>query len=138
MMSAFYPQLQAYVSVPPVTISPNVVANSTTRLVVTGDLDRRVAGLSLTSLVGLIDDIGATPHTEVELYRAWLLANETSDMGFAAWFNLAAAFVLVGDHGSAIIAYRNVLVLKPEFDPASAALDFMLSRSGELCWEQHA
>jgi len=132
MMSAFYPQLQAYVSLPPLSISPNVVAASTTRLVITGDLDRRVAGLSLESLVGQIDDIGATPCREVELYRAWIHANEASGVLFAAWFNLATAFARAGDHCSAIIAYQNVLVLNPQFDPASTALGLMLRYSADV------
>jgi GR25 family glycosyltransferase involved in LPS biosynthesis len=138
MMSAFYPQLQAYVSVPPLAISPNVVANSTTRLVIDGDLGRRVGILSLASLVGQIDDIDATPRTEVELYRAWILANGGSAVLFAAWFNLAAAFVRAGDYASAIIAYQNVVVLKPDFHAASTALDLMLRRSADLCCEQLA
>jgi GR25 family glycosyltransferase involved in LPS biosynthesis len=129
MMSAFYAQLQAYVSVPPLAISPNAVANSTTLMVVTGGLQRQVGRLSLASLAGHIDEIGATTRAEIELYRAWILANEESDLLFAAWFNLAGAFAREGDYVSAATAYQNVLVLKPDFSPASARLGMLPNRS---------
>jgi GR25 family glycosyltransferase involved in LPS biosynthesis len=132
MMSALYAQIQAYVAVPPLAISPNVVSDSTTRLVVTGGLERRVVDLPLVSLVRQIDEVAASPRTEVELYRAWILANEGSDLLYAAWFNLAGAFARADDYESAIVAYQNVLVLRPGFEPASAALGAVLRRSAEL------
>jgi hypothetical protein len=130
MMSVFYPQLQAYVSVPPLAMSQNV--NSTTRLVVSAGLCDRVSRLSLPSLVTELDEIGATPSTEVELYRSWIMANGSSNLVFAAFFNMANALARAGDYPNAFIGFQHVLALRPDFEPASAALAVMWRRSADL------
>jgi hypothetical protein len=106
--------------------------------VVSARLTQRVARLSLVELMAEIDAIGACPHTEVELYRAWVLANDGSPLVFAAWFNLAGAFVRGGDENSAVIAYQNVLVLNPGFVAASTALGMLQGGSARMGHERPA
>ena len=129
LMSVFYPTLKAYISVPPLAMSPNI--NSTTQLVVPEALRGRAGELPLERLVAEIDATRPIASIEVELYRAWMLANQGSDLQYAACFNMACAFMRADDHESAVTALRNVLALKPDFAPAVSALDVMARQSPE-------
>jgi GR25 family glycosyltransferase involved in LPS biosynthesis len=132
LMSAFYPALNAYINIPPLAMSPNI--NSTTRLVVPEAVCSRTSKLPLEHLVA---EIGATrpiASIEVEMYRAWMLANQGSGLMFAACFNMACAFMRADDHESAATAFRNVLALNPGFAPALNALDVMARQPADRCF----
>jgi glycosyl transferase, family 25 len=134
MMSTAYSQMRAYVSVPPLAISPNLNADSTTLGLDAAGLRRKVGRLPLETLVGALDqdDMGTDPCTKAAFYKAWIDANSASAVLFAAWFNLGGEFVRSDDHSSAIIAYQNVLVLKPDFGPALTALGLLLRGSAGM------
>lgn len=130
MMSTIYSQMQAYVSVPPLAISPNINANSTTMAMDSAGLRRKIGRLPLETLVGALEQDGSDTDgmVKAKFYKAWIDANGTSAVLFAAWFNLGSALARADDHRSAIIAYQNVLLLKPDFAPASTCLGLALRR----------
>jgi GR25 family glycosyltransferase involved in LPS biosynthesis len=130
MMSTIYPLLQAYVSVPPLAISPNINAQSTTMAPDSAGSRRKEGRLALATLIGVLDEDGANtdPRVKAAFYKAWIDANPDSALLFAAWFNLGCELARAEDHNTAIVAFQNVLVLRPDFEPAAASFGRALER----------
>ena len=65
-------------------------------------------------------------RAEIQLYQEWIAANPNSALLFAAWFNSGVALARAADRSNAVVAYRNALVLRPNF--YSAAINLGLSQ----------
>ncbi len=105
--------------------------------------DPRFAGLGLEVLLPRAEAAVARGRRDVAIagYRAWIGANAGAPQGFAAWFNLGVEFAQAGDHGNAITAYRNALLLKPDLHQAAVNLGLALEASGQAeaalsAWQQ--
>lgn len=69
---------------------------------------------------------------EILLYQSWLEAVGPAHLqSFAAWYNLGATLAREGDRALAAQAYRNALVAKPDFHPASINLGLSLEALGQ-------
>ncbi len=92
-----------------------------------------LAGMSFDVLIETLERTqAASTGSDLHLYREWLEANAgQSSQLFAGWYNLGASLARRGDRSNAAIAYRNALVLKPDFHPAAVNLGLSLEANGE-------
>jgi GR25 family glycosyltransferase involved in LPS biosynthesis len=129
MMSSTYSRTQSYVSVPPLVISPNLKANSTTFAMDSVGLRRKITRLPLMTLVGALQQDGTftDPRIKASFYKTWIDGNDTSRLLFAAWFNLGCELARARDLDNAMAAFGNALVLNPDFEPASTNLGLLAS-----------
>lgn len=68
---------------------------------------------------------------QIQLYRQWLLAGGgRNGDGYAAWFNMGVIYAQCGDRASAIVAYQQALVLKPNLNAAAINLGLSLEATG--------
>jgi predicted O-linked N-acetylglucosamine transferase (SPINDLY family) len=97
------------------------------------DTRRRIGAIPLTLIMAAAGRGGRTASAaaEILLYRAWIEANPGSLLGGIAWFNLGVALARDGHAGSAIIAYRNALLLRPDIHAAAVNLGLLLEAGGE-------
>lgn len=71
------------------------------------------------------------PAARLRVYRNWIAAGGGRDGdGFGAWYNMGVIYSQHGDKNSAILAYRQALVLKPSFTAASVNLGLALEADG--------
>ena len=97
---------------------------------------------SFAQLLAAVDQIGANKGNRhvIDLYRDWIaLQGAGGRHVHAAWFNLGAECGHAGDEANAILAYRTVLALRPDFTPAAINLGLLLERRDEprsalTCW----
>jgi len=67
----------------------------------------------------------------IELYRSWIACQGRSAPHlYAAWFNLGVALANIGDGPGAMLAYRNSLVIWPNFPAAARNLAALLATDG--------
>ena len=71
------------------------------------------------------------PDARLRIYRNWIAAGGgRGGDGFGAWYNMGVIYSQHGDKNSAILAYRQALVLKPNFNAASVNLGLALEADG--------
>ncbi|WP_419730604.1 hypothetical protein [Lichenicola sp.] len=91
--------------------------------------------LSLLSLAQSLDLAvpPLAPDAQVRLYQNWIAAGggRTGD-GFGAWYNMGVIYSQHGDKQSAILAYRQSLLMKPDFTPAAINLGLALEALGSI------
>ncbi len=120
MMAATYPALRAHVSLPPLAVSPNDAAASTTGATAPAAAQTpppALAGLPLEALAARAEQ---APGEAARLYLAWIDANTgTSPLLHAAWCNLGTALAAAGAPGHAAAAFRHALTIDPGFPPAA-------------------
>ena len=90
-------------------------------------------GLTLHQLIAATAQAGATRNGQavIALYRAWIMRQPAGSGGlFVAWFNLGCELAAAGDREAAIAAYRQVLALRPGFQPAATNLGLQLEAAG--------
>jgi predicted O-linked N-acetylglucosamine transferase (SPINDLY family) len=95
----------------------------------------RLAHVTFGELLTGLDSLGTGPDRRlaIQLYGAWIDACiDPTQPRFAAWFNLGAEQVRSGNVPGGMDAYRNALVLKPDFHPAAANLGLQLEATGDL------
>ena len=90
-------------------------------------------GLSLLSIAHSLDQ--AVPplpaDAQIRLYQNWIAAGGgRAGDGFGAWYNMGVIYSQHGDKASAILAYQQALLLKPDFNPASINLGLALESMG--------
>jgi tetratricopeptide (TPR) repeat protein len=88
----------------------------------------RLGQLPLGELIAALDRHRAEIRgaVEIALYRLWIEANPPdAPLLFAAWFNLGAAFVRMGDPAGALSAFETALALNPELGAAAFYLGLM-------------
>ena len=73
--------------------------------------------------------LGAAAH--IDFYQRWIAANPTSQLLWAAWFNIGVACAQAGNNPNAAIAYSNTLALRPDMHAAAVNLGLMLEASGQ-------
>jgi predicted O-linked N-acetylglucosamine transferase (SPINDLY family) len=67
---------------------------------------------------------------EIRMYQEWIASAGNSPLLFAGWFNTGVALTRAGDRANAAIAYRNSLILKPNFHSAAINLGLALEAQG--------
>lgn len=87
-----------------------------------------LAGIPLEMLMPGLEAL--SPAEGVAVYRSWLAANATSPQRFAAWFNLGALLGSAGARGTAMIAYRQAMALRPDLHQAAVNLGLTLEAEG--------
>jgi predicted O-linked N-acetylglucosamine transferase (SPINDLY family) len=93
----------------------------------------RLRSMPLDAILAAIGRAPRRAHAaaEIMLYREWIEANPGSLFLGIAWFNLGVALSRDGHTAHAMIAYRNVLVLRPDLHAAAVNLGLLLEASGE-------
>jgi predicted O-linked N-acetylglucosamine transferase (SPINDLY family) len=89
---------------------------------------------SFSQIVATAEGIGASrgEPTVIALYRNWIAAHAGGEANlYAAWFNLGVEYAHGGQPHEAILAYRTVLALKPDFAPAAINLGLLLEQAGQ-------
>ena len=97
-------------------------------------LHARLARVPFTDLLSGLDSVADTPdrNLAIQIYTAWIDAcTDPMQPRFAAWFNLGTELVRSGNTAAAMDAYRNALVLKPDFHHAATNLGLQLEAKGD-------
>ena len=97
------------------------------------ELTDRIAVASFETIVDGIENLEPpNPPAAVWLYRHWIASQPpNAPLLFAAWFNLGVALSQTGDPANAIVAYQNVLSLRPDFHSAATNLGLLLESLGQ-------
>ena len=89
---------------------------------------------SFSQIVATAEGIGASRGEPmvIVLYRNWIATHASGEANlYAAWFNLGVEYAHGGQPHEAILAYRTVLALKPDFAPAAINLGLLLEQAGQ-------
>lgn len=99
----------------------------------------RWAGLARTRQLPISDLFGATTQLQsigakqlvVDLYKLWTAYNSDDPALYAVYFNYGVALSEIKDHAGAINAFRQCMLLKPDFQPVYVNLGRALEDSGQ-------
>ncbi|CAH2605421.1 Acetylglucosamine transferase (plasmid) [Rhodovastum atsumiense] len=93
----------------------------------------RLARIPFQTIIQAAETAGETRRPAVaQLYRWWIATVDPRAAHlFAAWFNAGVEMARLGHQAEAILAYRNSLVLRPDFHAAALNLGTLLEQIGQ-------
>ena len=89
--------------------------------------------LSVGELFGLAEVVkrGGQPAAVATLYRNWIVCHEDDPLLYAVYFNYGTCLSEAQDPAGAILAFRESVRLKPDFNQAKLSLGLALERTGQ-------
>ena len=90
--------------------------------------------LSVAEVIGCAAQLDTLGHKKLtaELYKTWIAHNSDDLLLHAAYFNYGVALADIGDRPGAIMAFRECIRLKPEFQQSYINLGRVLEDSGQV------
>jgi predicted O-linked N-acetylglucosamine transferase (SPINDLY family) len=93
---------------------------------------RRLRNMAFEQVISAAEQTPTPSHAgEIALYRAWIEANAGHGLAWAGWFNLGTLYARIADHGNAMIAYSNALVLRPDLACTAVNLGLLYEAAGQ-------
>ena len=89
--------------------------------------------LPVGDLFGLAESLkrGGQGPAAAGLYRNWIACRPDDPALYAAWFNYAVALSEAGDAAGSVLAFREAVRLKPDFEQARLSLGLALEKAGQ-------